>query len=147
MGKKVKSGNLWLISYQLQFLYNTIRLFEALLLFVPGLYSFWLRLWGSSIGEKILWAPNVSIIDRNLIDIGDRVLLGNNSYLSSHIIKKRERGRYQIYVKKIKIENDAVISFGSNLSAGVVIGEQSFIPAKSDLYPNTNVLGGENYAQ
>ena len=59
--------------HQLQVLYSA---FPALRL-VPGLYSAWLRLWGSRVGRAVYWTPQVKITDRGLLKVGDGVVFGH----------------------------------------------------------------------
>jgi acetyltransferase-like isoleucine patch superfamily enzyme len=144
LGKKNQHGNMWFFSYQLQLIFTTFSFLEKILILIPGAYSFWLRLWGAKIGQKINWTPECKIVDRPLINIGDRVLVGNRSYLSSHVIKKKE-GKYLLWISPIEIGEDTVLAFSSVLSPGVKIGKNCFIKAGAGLYPNTIVKDGENY--
>src|SRR5579872_4799352 len=41
----VTSSHPWVIAYHLQQPFNAFAAFERLLLILPGVYSFWLRLW------------------------------------------------------------------------------------------------------
>src|SRR6516225_98860 len=79
----------WWIAHQMQMLYAAVPAFEALLRLVPGLYSAWLRLWGSTVGKRVYWTPCVEIIDRHMLAIGDDVIFGHRVVCSSHAITKR----------------------------------------------------------
>lgn len=144
IGRKVDSGSLWQISYQLQALYTSFNFLERILKLLPGFYSAWLRLWGAKIGQKVLWTPGCQIVDRPFVHIGDRVLMGQNSYFSTHVIKKKDN-RYLLYVKNIEIGSDTVISYRSTLSAGVTVGKRSFVAAGAEIYPNTVLKPGAMY--
>ncbi len=146
IGKKAKGGNLWLISNQLQFFYNGFSLPEVVLKMIPGAYSAWLRMWGSKIGKKITWTPNSTIVDRPYLVIGDRCLIGGESYISAHAIKKNE-GAYTLYVKKVLIEDDCVISYHVTISPGVKMGKKSFVAAGGVLNPNVSLEEGESFAR
>ena len=49
---------------------------EEILRLVPGLYSLWLRAWGSRIGKLTYWAPQTSYSIAGCLDIGDHVVFG-----------------------------------------------------------------------
>ena len=144
IGKKAEKGNLWLVSYQLQQLYNSFHFFETALKIFPGLYSCWLRLWGAKIGEKVNWTPGSKIVDRSHIEIGDKCLIGNLSYLSSHALKKKGN-TYFLYLKKIKIQAQSVVSYHTTVSPGVIMKEGSFLAAGGVLYPNKVLEKGESF--
>src|SRR5262249_29680123 len=61
------AGNAWIISFRTQLIYGIFPWLESIVTMVPGAYSAWLRLWGSTIGKGITWVPNVSILDRGLL--------------------------------------------------------------------------------
>lgn len=134
-GSQNQHANLWLISYYLQLLYNSIRVFESLLTLIPNLYSQWLRLWGSKIGNNVIWTPIVYITDRGSLEIKDRVLIGNKSYLSAHIVKKRSPGRYLVYLKPITIEEDSIISFETVIPGGVIVKKNTITKPREILHP------------
>jgi hypothetical protein len=145
VGKRAKDGNLWLLYYQLQLIYSSFSFFERLLRLFPGFYSAWMRLWGSKIGKKVNWTAECQIVDRGHLEIGDRAFLGNRCYLSAHALKKT-KDQYLLYVKKIVIGSDAMVSYAVEIGPGVVIGARAHIDAGAGMYPNTRVLEGETYA-
>ena len=138
LGVKTKEGNLWWTAYHLQYLFNSFHFLEQILMLVPGLYSAWLRLWGSDIGKKVNWTPECRVVDRTHMKIGSRCLIGNRSYLAAHAIKKRD-DRYLLYVKGVDIGDDVVLSYLVTVAPGAVIKSRSFIEAGSAVYPNENV--------
>jgi len=140
-GKNAKEGNNWFIAFQLQQLYNHFSFIENALKLIPGAYSYWLRLWGSSIGQKVIWTSGAQIVDRTHLKIGSRVLLGNQSYLTAHIIKKKNK-RYLLYVKDVEIGDDVVLAFQCVISPGVKIEDEAFVEAGGVLYPNQKLEKG-----
>lgn len=132
---KGKNYSPWWGSHQIQAIYITFPALEALLRLIPGLFSLWLRLWGSQIGRSVYWTPQIQIADRGLLEIGDRVIFGYGVGLYSHVIKPR-KGDLMLYVKKIKIGDDVFVGAGSNLGPGVTIASGSYIPALTNVYPN-----------
>jgi acetyltransferase-like isoleucine patch superfamily enzyme len=133
VGKNSPTGNLWLISYKLQYLFNSFPFFENILKFFPELYSSWLRLWGSKIGKKINWAPESNLVDRTHLILGDRLLIGNKTYITSHVIKKKDN-KYLLFFKPVEVQSDSVISFSCTLGPGLFLPEKSFVKAFSVEY-------------
>ncbi|MFN6485252.1 MULTISPECIES: DapH/DapD/GlmU-related protein [unclassified Nostoc] len=128
----------WWGSHQIQVIYITIPALEAVLRLIPGVFSCWLRLWGAKVGRDVYWTPGLEIADRSLLEIGDRVVIGHRVGIYSHIIKPRKQN-LMLYVKKVKIGSNVFVGAGSNLAPGVVIGDGSYLPAASNLYPNQKV--------
>ena len=80
----------WWYGAQLQLIFARFSFLEEFLRLIPFAYSFWLRLWGAKIGTHVYWSPKVEIIDRNLIDIGDSVVMGYGVKMTSHLINKNK---------------------------------------------------------
>lgn len=123
----------WVICHQIQLIYIILPFAEKLLMIVPGLYSAWLRLWGSKIGKKVYWTPGVEIVDRTHIDIGDYVFLGNKTYLSPHVVR-RKSNKYLLYFKKVKIGSRSFIGAWSILGPGAVIEEGTYLAAGTHVH-------------
>ncbi|MDZ8139652.1 MAG: acyl transferase [Nostoc sp. DedQUE04] len=133
-----KEYNSWWGSHQIQVIFIAIPVLEAVLRLIPGVFSCWLRLWGAKVGRDVYWTPSLEIADRSLLEIGDRVVIGHRVGIYSHVIKPRKQN-LMLYVKKVKIGSNVFVGAGSNLAAGVVIAEGSYVPAVSNLYPNQKV--------
>ena len=125
-----QATSVWMISYNLQLLYSVLPQLEKLLLLVPELYSAWLRLWGASIGRNVFWTPGVEVVDRPLITIGHQVVVGQKTYLSAHVIVKRNSKTF-LFLRPISIGDTAIIGAFSVLSAGALVGSSETIMAGS----------------
>lgn len=119
--------NPWWGSHQIQLIYFACPWLEALLRLIPGVYSFWLRLWGAKIGKGIYWTPNVAIDDRPLTDIGDYVIIGHQLHFISHVILPH-KDRLPLYVKRIRIGDHCFLGAGSRLGPGVVVDKGTCLP-------------------
>lgn len=128
----------WWGGHQIQSLYCAAPVLEALLRLVPGLYSFWLRLWGSSVGKGVYWTPRVEIADRGLMEIGDGVIFGHKVECFAHVIKPKN-GRLILYARRIIIGPGSFLGAGSRLGPGVVVEDGSVVPILTDLFPNRRV--------
>lgn len=126
--------NPWWGTYQIQLIYSAFPALERILHFIPGLFSLWLRLWGSTIGKNIYWTPNVQILDRGLLTIGDRVVFGHQVSLIGHAIKPK-RNNLLLYVEKITIGNDVFLSAEVGMGPGVKVGNDSYLPFGKRLFP------------
>jgi hypothetical protein len=128
----------WWGAHQIQVIYTAVPQLEAVLRLVPGLYSAWLRLWGSRVGRHVYWTPNVEITDRHLLDIGDRVVCGHKCKFLGHAIKPRG-GDLTLYTRTIKIGNDVFIGAGSRIGPGASVADGVFLPVLTDVHINQSV--------
>ncbi|MFN6569401.1 DapH/DapD/GlmU-related protein [Dendronalium sp. ChiSLP03b] len=80
----------------------------------------------------------MEIADRGLIEIGDRVVVGHRVGIYSQVIKPRKQD-LMLYVKKVKIGNNVFVGAGSHLGPGVVIDNNTFVAAVTNLYPDRQV--------
>jgi hypothetical protein len=145
-GKHEKEGCLWFVLLQLQHIYISFPFIERILMVVPDLFSGWLRMWGSTIGNKVMWTPEVTIYDRTHLNIGDRVLFGSKVMLSCHVVNKRDR-KYTVMVAPIEIGNDAFLGYETSVGPGVVLGARSFTEVRSIVFPNTVVEAGGKHVR
>ena len=110
----------WFLICQ-QTLFSRLSFLEECIRVIPGLYSLWLRLWGSKIGSLTYWAPGTRILDRSFLNIGDSVVLGLGTRLSPHVIMKDDSGNLMLHLDTITIEGNSVIGGYSLLTAGTRI--------------------------
>ncbi|MBV6623477.1 MAG: acyl transferase [Rivularia sp. (in: Bacteria)] len=132
---KGKEYSPWWGSHQIQSIYISFTALESALRLIPGAFSLWLRLWGAKVGKNVYWTPKLEIADRSLIEIGNNVVFGQDCGVISHVIKPKKQD-LMLYVKKVKIGNNVFIGAGSYLAPGVIIKDETFVPAQSRLYPN-----------
>lgn len=125
----------WWGAHMIQVIYIALPQLESLLRLVPGLYSVWLRLWGSRVGRNVYWTPNVEITDRHMLDIGDRVVVGHKTKFLGHAIKPRDDAM-MLYTHKIRVGNDVFIGAGSRIGPGAVICDKAYLPILTDVYVN-----------
>ena len=123
----------WWGSHQLQRVFITFPVLEATLRLVPAVYSAWLRLWGARVGRQVTWTPAVQILDRSLLDIGDRVVFGHAAGLTSHVITRR-KGRLRLLVKPITIGDGALIGSQCGIGPGAVIKPGAVVPVRGEVH-------------
>jgi len=120
----------WLASHRIQKIYMLFPFLEAFLMLVPGLFSLWLRLWGSKVGENVYFAPSVRIHDRSLVHIGDNVIVGDETKLVSHIVT-RVGASTRVICDPVVIHSHKLIGGYSILPAGAKIKDIKFLPSHS----------------
>lgn len=106
----------WWACFQCQALFLRFPALEEALRLIPGLYSNWLRLWGSRVGRLTYWAPGTIILDRGFLDIGDEVVFGAGVRINPHVLEDST-----LKLAPVKIGDGAVIGGYSLLTAGTEI--------------------------
>jgi hypothetical protein len=133
----------WWFTAQCQTVFARLPILEELLRLVPALYSAWLRLWGSKVGGLVYWAPGVSILDRALLDVGDRVAFGAGVRLNPHVIVPVPgRQRTALVLAPITIGSDALVGGYSTLLSGCVIAPGEVTPPFRSIHVYTLVEDG-----
>ena len=112
---------LWWTSFQWQMLFCRLPALEEIIRLVPGLYSSWLRLWGSKIGRYTFWAPGTLILDRSFLRIGDHVVLGVGVRLNGHVADVDEAGQRRLLLATVEIGDRCHVGGYSLLTAGTKI--------------------------
>jgi hypothetical protein len=131
----------WWGSHQFQVMYNAFPALESALRLVPGLYSAWLRLWGSRVGRRVHWTPRVEIADRSLLEIGDDVVFGHLTACYAHLIKPRRDGLL-LYVRRIRIGSRVFLGAGSRLGPGASIADGTVLEILTDVGVGRRLDGG-----
>ena len=112
----------------MQMIYAAVPAFEAFLRFLPGVYSAWLRLWGSKVGKNVYWTPMVEIIDRHMLRIGDDVIFGHKVICTSHVVSRKDNGEFVLLLRPVRIGSGTFIGALSRLGPGVKIPAKSAVP-------------------
>jgi hypothetical protein len=123
----------WWGGHQFQVIYSAFPALEAALRLVPGLYSAWLRLWGSRVGRRVHWTPRVDISDRSLLEIGDDVVFGHCTACYAHVVLRR-RDAIVLYVRRIRIGRGVLLGFACRLAPGVRVDDAVELPARTDVF-------------
>jgi len=117
----------WWGGHQIQLVLGTIPAFEAILRIIPGVYSAWLRAWGSHVGRGVYWTPSIRIEDRSFMEIGNHVVFGHQSQCLAHIIVPKS-GKTLLIVKKVRIGDGAFIGGAAGIGPGGVVKAGAFVP-------------------
>jgi hypothetical protein len=124
----------WWGGHQIQWHFVAFPFLEAALRAVPGLYSAWLRAWGSEVGSGVYWTPTLEVADRALLRIGDNVVFGQACGLYAHLITPSEDD-LKLLVRAIQVGSGSFVGAGSFLAAGVKVGPGVTLPMGSRLRP------------
>jgi hypothetical protein len=116
-----RSYFVWWMLFNLQVVFCRLPVLEEVLRFIPGLYSFWLRLWGSRIGRLTYWAAGLRILDRSFLRIGNDVIFGADVRLNPHVLAKNDRGDLELILATVAVGDRAIIGGYSLLTAGTEI--------------------------
>jgi hypothetical protein len=118
----------WLASHHIQAFYDALPYLESLLRVIPGFYSAWLRMWGSRIGYGVEWPVRIDVLDRDLMEIGNRVVLAREIELSAHARQKTETG-LRVLVRPVRIGAFAFIGAGVRMGPGAFVPGDAAVPA------------------
>jgi len=136
----------WWMMLQAQMIFLRLPFLEELIRFVPGLYSLWLRCWGSRIGRLTYWAPGLTIHDRAYLDIGDDVVFGAGVRLTPHVLRVETDGSW-LYLGTIRIGSGASIGGYALLSSGCEVGANEQTHAYLILPPFAKWHGGRRFRE
>ena len=123
----------WWTGHQMQMLFMAVPALESLLHLIPGLFSLWLRMWGSKIGQRVHWTPRVEIVDRSLIEIGDNAVMGHLSILCSHLVTPID-GRASLIIQKVRIGKRAVVGGKVGLGPGSIVNDGELVRFGTTLF-------------
>jgi hypothetical protein len=119
----------WLASHHIQAFYDALPYLESLLRVIPGFYSMWLRMWGSRIGYGVEWPVRMDVLDRDMMDIGNRVVFAREVELSAHVRQKVEGAGLRVLVRSLRIGGHAFVGAGARIGPGAVVPANANIPA------------------
>jgi hypothetical protein len=119
----------WLAAHNIQAFYDALPYLESLLRVIPGFYSMWLRMWGSRVGYGVEWPVRMDVLDRNLMDIGNRVVFSREVELAAHVRQKMEGGGSRVLVRQVRIGGHAFIGAGARFGPGAVAPHNANVPA------------------
>jgi acetyltransferase-like isoleucine patch superfamily enzyme len=129
-----RKSYVWWFTTQLQVPFMRFPFLEEIIRMVPALYSTWLRLWGAKVGRNVYWSAQVLVADRPFIDVGDFVVFGYGSKLTSHLLTKVNSEMKLIFGAPI-IKSKAILGTLSCVGPGAYIGEGQILKATAVISP------------
>jgi hypothetical protein len=119
----------WLATHHVQAFYDALPYLESLLRVIPGFYSMWLRMWGSRVGYGVEWPVRMDVLDRGLMDIGNRVVFSREVELAAHVRQKMEGGGSRALVRQVRVGGYAFLGAGARIGPGAVVPHGANVPA------------------
>ena len=104
---------------------HIVRLFAGAFYRSTPVWSFYLKLNGATLGRQV-FVNSLSMMDHNLLEFGDRVVVGSDVHLSGHTV---EAG--VVKTAKVRLGNNVTIGTGSVVGIGVEIGDNTQVGALS----------------
>lgn len=104
------------------------------------IWSWYMRLNGARLGH-LVWVNSLSLMDHNLLDLGDEVVIGADVHMSGHTV---ERG--MLITAPVRLGPGTVIGVGSVVGIGVSTGPQTQVGALSVIPKFTTLEGQASYA-
>lgn len=132
----------WWFTAQWQIVFARFPMLEELLRMIPGAYSMWLRLWGARIGSVVYWSPGVAILDRSLVRIGSRVIIGTGARFNPHALAPAGPRDTKLYLAPITIAEDVLIGAFSQLLPGCQVGAGEITPPFRTIHAFARFAGG-----
>lgn len=132
-----RAYKVWWLQFQMQVIHNRLPFLDELLRLVPGLYAFWLGLWGSKVSPFAYWGPGVRVLDRGLVAVGPGAVLGAESALAGHAGTLATGGRYVIDIAPAIVEAGAILGARSGIGPGGRVKAGSLLPAGRGVKPFT----------
>lgn len=119
----------WMAAHHIQAFYDALPYLESLLRVIPGFYSLWLRMWGSRVGYGVEWPVRMDVLDRNLMEIGNRVMFARDVELCAHVRQKLEGGGSRVLVRPVRVGGYAFIGAGARIGPGASVPHNANVPA------------------
>ncbi len=128
----------WLAAHNIQAFYDALPQLESLLRVIPGFYSMWLRMWGSRVGYGVEWPVRIDVLDRSLMDIGNRVVFAREVELAAHVRQKTEGGGSRVLVRPVRIGSYAFIGARARVGPGAIVPHNANVPGMAVVGVNEN---------
>ena len=124
-----RAFNAWLAAHHIHAFYDALPYLESLLRVFPGFYSMWLRMWGSRVGYGVVWPVRIDVLDRNLMDIGNRVTFEREVELAAHVRQKMDGGGARVLVRPVRVGGYAFIGACARIGPGATVPHNANVPA------------------
>ena len=120
---------------------HIVRLFAGSVFRATPLWTFYIRLNGARLGRGV-YINSLAVNDHNLLEFGDRVVIGDGVHLSGHTV---EHG--VVRTARVRLGDEVTIGLGTVVGIGVEagarsqIGALSFVPKFARLEADTTYVG------
>ena len=118
---------------------HIVRVFAGSLFRGSPLWTAYLRLNGARLGRGV-YINTVHISDHNLLDFGDRVIIGSEVHVSGHTV---EGG--VVKTGRVRLGDQVTVGLGTTIEIGVEAGDRCQIGALSFVPKHTTLESGAVY--
>lgn len=133
--QQTRSYRLWWFLCQWQIVFNRLPWLEEVLRLVPGLYAFWIFLWGGRISSMAYWAPGSMIVDRSLVIVEAGAVMGMGACLAGHAARLHPDGSFTVDIAPPKVGRGAMLGAFSVLGPGAELPPYQLLPAGRMIKP------------
>jgi acetyltransferase-like isoleucine patch superfamily enzyme len=120
---------------------HIVRLFAGSVFRATPLWTFYIRLNGARLGRGV-YINSLAVNDHNLLEFGDRVVIGDGVHLSGHTV---EQG--VVRTARVRLGDNVTIGLGTVVGIGVEVGARcqvgalSLVPKFSRLKSDATYVG------
>lgn len=118
---------------------HIVRVFAGSLFRGSPLWTAYLRLNGARLGRGV-YINTVHISDHNLLDFGDRVIIGSEVHVSGHTVEDGV-----VKTGRVRLGHQVTVGLGTTIEIDVVAGDRCQIGALSFVPKHTTLEGGAVY--
>jgi len=108
-------------------------------IFIPPIYSSYLRLIGAKIGKHVFFGGRNTISDPCVTEIGSKTLIGGGATIMSHL------GEEKLVIRKVTIGSHCLVGAEALIMPGVVMEDNSVLGGKSLVTKNKVLKKGSIY--
>jgi acetyltransferase-like isoleucine patch superfamily enzyme len=91
--------------------------------------------------RSLTMGDTIHLLDPHLVEIGRQVQLGFHCTIIAHVFDNRG-----LHIRRVKIDDHAIIGGESTIMAGVEVGEHAVVASRSQVRPNTIIKPYEYWA-
>jgi len=120
---------------------HVVRLFAGATFRSTPVWVLYMRLNGARIGRGV-WVNSLSLMDHNLLEIGDGSVVGSDVHMAGHIVEGGVLKTAPVRVgRHVTIGIGTVVEIGAEIGDGTQIGALSVVPKHAKLEPGAVYAG------
>jgi len=116
---------------------HVVRLFAGMALRSTPLWTWYHRWNGARIGRGV-WINSISLMDHNLLEFGDRVVVGSDAHIAGHMV---ERG--VVKTGRVRLGSGVTVGVNAVIGIDVEIGDDAQIGALTMVPKHRRIASGE----
>lgn len=120
---------------------HVVRVLAGAVFRSTPLWTLYVRLNGARVGRGV-WINSLSVMDHNLLELGDGVVIGSDVHLAAHIVERGVLTTAPVRIEAhVTIGVGTVVEIGAHLGAGAQVGALSVVPKHARLEPGRAYAG------